>query len=262
MRTTNLLFSGCSITQGIGLHHENQNSMHYANVLTSMMFNNNVKVNNIGVAGYSNLRIFLDTCSELTKSNYDFVFVGWTSYPRFYTWLGLQASEYPGIFLPGTDLDDFDGNDLSYSKKFLNNFRDSFSLISHAHYDILDIVRYVNILKTLAENKNTKIYFLNNFCHWDKNYFRQINVQVKLDLLTNYTNKVLNSKNRNDDEVNFLYKKIHKDYKSLGGIQEKLWLNLYNSMTSMCVDLGNDNLHPGPLTHQSYGNFLANKLSS
>ena len=54
-----------------------------------------------------------------------------------------------------------------------------------------------------------------------------------------------------------LYNKIHNDYKNSGSIQQKLWLNLYQSFVSMMIDYGNDNLHPGPLSHQHYGKFLA-----
>lgn len=257
-----ILFSGCSITHGDGLDLKNQNSMHYSNVLVSEVFDAQAHVNNIGVGGYSNLKIFLDTCIELTKSTqkYDFVFVGWTSYPRFYAQVGLEQYNCNRSFIPGSSLLDFYGNNLSFSSKFLNNLRDSLSLISNPHYDILDIVQYVNILKLLAESKGTKIYFLNNLCQWDANYFNQIESPIKPDLLTNYTNKILNSNNRDDNQIDFLYRKMHKDYQSVGGIQKQLWLNLYDSMISMIIDLGTDNLHPGPLTHQSYGNFLAKKL--
>jgi|688.fasta_scaffold476554_1 hypothetical protein len=255
-----LLFSGCSIVQGIGLDLENQNSMHYANVLAAEMFGDDVLVTNIGVGGYSNLRIFLDTCVELTKSAYDFVFVGWTSYPRHYTWLGLEPYDCTRVFKAGHDLLPFHGNDLSFSDKFLHKLRDDLCLISNAHYDILDIVRYVNILSTLAKSKKTKIYFLNNYCHWDKNFFKKKSKPIKSNSLTKYTNTILNSYNRNDDQINLLYDKIHNDYQSVGGIQEQLWLNLYQPMVSMLIDLGNDNSHPGPLSHESYGKFLSNKL--
>ena len=262
---TKVLFSGCSYTSGAGLDLGSQNPLHYTNVLSKEIFGDSVSIHNIGVDGYSNLRIFLDTCMALSTTHYDCAFVGWTSYPRYYLHIGLEEYECRRMFMPNdSPMIAHNGNDLIFSAKFLNTLRDNLMLISNAHYDILDIVRYVNILKSLAESKNVKIYFLNNICHWDHGYFTQVQSSITPCQLTDYTKKILNTNNRDDSEIEILYKKIHNDYRSCGSIQELSWLNLYDSMSSFIskFDVGNDNIHPGPLTHQYYGKFLAKKLQS
>ena len=262
---TKVLFSGCSCTRGIGLDSESKNPLHYTNVLSKTIFGDSVSIHNIGVGGSSNLRIFLDTCTALATAHYDYAFVGWTSYPRYNFHLGLEEYECMRPFVPnGESITEHNGNDLSFSAKFLNTLRDNLMLISNAHYDILDIVRYVNILKSLAESKNVKLYFLNNLCHWDQGYFTQSQSPITPHILTDYTKKILNTNNRDDIEIETLYKKIHSEYRLHGSIQESSWLNLYNSMASFVpeFDVGNDNIHPGPRTHQHYGNFLAKKLQS
>jgi len=253
----NILFSGCSFAAGTGLVNEKTHELHYANVLSKELFTNQAVINNIGGGGNSNLRIFLDTGIELVQKQYDFAFVGWTSYPRHVFWAGLEEYESRRSISPtSTHLVEHNGNDISFSKEFLKDFGDKFLLVHNTHYDILDLVKYINILKGLADSKNTKIYFLNNLCQWDQNYFDPVSDPIPTNL-TNYTNKLLNSEHRDDAQIKNLYNKIHNDYKNSGSIQQNLWLNLYQSFASMMIDYGNDKRHPGPLSHQRYGKFLA-----
>jgi hypothetical protein len=159
--------------------------------------------------------------------------------------------------MPGGEMVPHHGNDIFFSSEYLNSVRDKFIIMINDHYSILEIVKYVNILTNLAKLKKTKIYFINNYCGWDKEYFKKIDGEILPDRLTSYTNKILNSNNRDDRQIGALYNKIHSDYQNAGSIQESLWLNLYKNIKSNRIDFGNDERHPGPLTHKNYRLFLA-----
>jgi hypothetical protein len=255
-----ILFSGCSFTAGAGLEKSKNNPSHYANVMSNKLFGDAANITNIGIGGNSNLQIFLDTSTEIIQKQYKFVFVGWTGYPRYVFWPGLEEYECrKSINGKSSIIGKHNGNDNSFTEDFLQDFKNKFLLLNNDHYSILDIVKYVNILKNIAENKGTTIYFLNNLCFWDNNYFNEIKDPLPINL-TPYTNKILNSEHRDDIQIKNLYNKIHNNYKSVGGIQQNNWLNLYNSFVSLSKDIGNDNEHPGVISHQYYGNFLASKF--
>lgn len=254
----NILFSGCSHTEGYGLDDGKDDVNNYCNVLASLAFKNNIKIKNIGTAGHSNLRIFLDTCFELSQMTYDFAFISWTSYPRLVTWLGLEEYECKRCFMPNNNIVEHNGNDLQFSSKFLNNLNNNLSLINNDHYEILDIVQYCNLLQNLF--KETKIFFINNVCVWDIDYFSPL-VDFSIDKITSYTKKLLNVTNRDQDQVQRLYHKIHSDYHAKGGINPEQWLNLYRCFQNFRLDLANDNLHLGPRSHKAYGEFLAKEFS-
>jgi hypothetical protein len=252
----NILFSGCSYVEGIGLTDKKSNPFHFVNIFTKEIFHN-CNLKNIGIGGYSNLRIFLDTSDELISNKYDFAFVCWTSWPRHVFWLGLEPYETKRSFLPNWSINAHLGNEIQFDTKFLNSLNKKLCLICSDHHEIVDIIKYIKILNTLAQINNTKIYHINNLCLWDEGYFT-VNKNPKLENLTPYTNKIINSENRSDDQITELYQKIHKEYHNNGSINENLWLNLYgNFKQTSLLDYGNDNFHPGEKSHQNFGLKLA-----
>lgn len=261
--TVSCLFSGCSYVAGVGLDLDKLDENNYTNVFAREVFGNKCSVNNIGVPGWSNYRIFLDTCAELLQKKYDYAFVSWTSYPRHVFWSALELYECQRSILwdAVADIEEQKGNEFTFSADFLKKFRDSYLLTHNDHYEILDLVRYVNILISLAQKTNTKIYFINNLCHWDSDFFTRYSNKLPSEL-TSYTKKLLCVDNRDDIEIGNLYNKMHNDYSNAGGIHEDLWLNLYYSFKHQVTDLGNDKSHPGPKSHKNYGLFLANQFKT
>lgn len=254
----NILFSGCSHTEGYGLDNGKDDVNNYCNVLTSLYFGTDAKIKNIGTAGHSNLRIFLDTCFELSQNTYDLAFVTWTSYPKLVSWLGIEEYECKRCFMPNNYIVEHNGNDIQFSSKFLNDLNNNLSLISNDHYEILDIVQYCNLLQVFS--KQTDIFFINNSCTWDLEYFTHVK-DFSVEKITSYTKKLLNVTNRDVDQVQRLYHKIHNDYHAKGGIREKQWLNLYKCFRNFRIDLAKDNLHLGPKSHRAVGEFLAKEFS-
>lgn len=257
----NVLFTGCSLVHGTGLAGEAADPNNFVNVFTRNVFSNYTLINK-GVPGHSNLRIFLDTCQQLILSKYDYAFVCWTSYPRHVFCLGLEEYNTKRSFVPGNpSIVEHNGNDINFSSEFLTDLRNKLCLIEHPHSNITDIVRYVNILKSIADSQKTKIFFINNICYWDKDFFTKVENPIPTNL-TAYTNKILNSAYRNDNQIKTLYNMMHDDYLTNGSIQEDSWLNLYSSFRLFHqVDVGTDKTHPGPKSHQNFGNFLISKFN-
>lgn len=261
---TSVLFSGCSFVLGTGLDKTKEDQGNFCNILSKNLFgSSNTKINNIAVGGYSNERIFLDTVFELTQSKYDYVFVGWTSLHRYVCWMGLELYDSKRSFIPGQPINALSahkGNDISWSQGQLANFEKYFLLLNHAHYYIRDLTSYINILISLAETKKSKIFFINNMLPWDLGYFDYIRSDITPDLLTNYSNELLNSDNRDDEEINKLYHMMHQHYAEKGGIKEKYWLNLYQSFFNMRIDFTDDRVHPGYKSHKLFADFLTEQF--
>jgi hypothetical protein len=262
-----VLFSGCSFVVGSELDETPEKSKehpgNFCNILTKNLFGDQTKTNNIAVGGYSNERIFLDTAFELTQTQYDYIFVGWTSLHRYVFWMGLELYESKRSFIPGqpmSALTSHCGNDISWSQNQLETFQNYFLLLNHAHYYICDLISYVNILINLAETKKSKIFFINNILPWDAGYFDYIKSNVTPDLLTNYSKELLNSDNRDDQDINQLYHMMHNHYTEKGGINEKYWLNLYQSFFNMRIDFTDDKTHPGHKSHKLFAEFLTEEF--
>ena len=258
-----ILFSGCSVVQGVGLPGQAQDADNFANIISQELGGH---VTNIAVRGNSNERIFVDTAVALSQRRYDMVFVCWTSYPRHVFWPGLELYECRRSLGPAqVPIVEHNGNDTAWSSADFERIRQWFVTLTHDHYSILDICRYGTVLKTLTELQGGRIYFVNTLAPWDNGYFEQFerlaNTAVKPDMLTDYTNQLLNSEHRDDEQINALFQIMRQDLAQAGGILTQHWLNLYQSLHSLKIDTGNDpNQHPGPLSHKRYAELLLKKL--
>ena len=256
----NILFSGCSFVQGDGLDNKYNNINHFSNILANNLFGTGHQIHNIGVSGYSNERIFLDTLHNLTKNHYAYAFICWTSLARYVFWTNLELYDCKVSFTPEliVSVDEYSKN--GWSCKKLNEFQTKFLLLNHSHYYIRDVVNYVNILINVAKYRNTKLYFINNILPWDDKYFNYTPNLVKPSILTDYTNELLNSANRDDEQINKLYSMMHNQYAEKGGINEPNWLNLYQSFFNLMIDVGNDGIHPGIKSHKMFAELLTNEF--
>lgn len=250
-----VLFCGCSYTSGYGFKLGKDEPNLWVNLLHTQGKFANCELTNASVPGRSNSGIFQDAVYNLVKDRYDYAVVNWTSVPRYELELGVETYTTRQLFTPNGVMFDVDVNQATYTKQYLSEIRDRFVSLATDHYEILTSVYYVNALVNLSSRLNTKIFFVNAICPWDKNYF------VKLDNVlpnnyTNYTKKLINIDNRDDDEIFKIYNKIHNEYKAAGGIQEQHWLNLYSSLRSIRIDVNEDNIHPGIKSNQKYFKFL------
>jgi hypothetical protein len=262
---TEILFSGCSYTEGAGLDLEKHDPNNAFNVFAHEYFHNDYNVTNVAKGGNSNLSIYLSTSLALVEKFYDYAFVCWSAYPRYNFRIGFETYEFGKkiCFTPGIVLSDHvihEGHNLSYSKKWLNKFKDTYMLAHHEHFEVVAIMEYMTLLLDQAQSKGTQLYFINNICQWDNEFFNRL-TDFLPDELTEKTKKLLDVDTRDDTEIFKLYNLMHDDFEAHGGIREHKWINLYTPFKNMKIDLGNDNWHPGPLSHKQFGTHLAQRFS-
>jgi len=254
-----VLFTGCSYTAGGGFELAKQEPNLWVNILHSKTFLNEFELHNEAMGGRSNSGIFQDSVDNLTKQHYDLAFVCWTSLFRFEVDLGLELYTTRAVFAPNGPLCDHNLNDVNYSKKYLESIRDRFVTLQTPHLEILNLLIYANSLIRLSKFTGTRIFFINAICPWDNNYFEKLE-NVLPQSYTEYTKNLININNRDDSEIQKLYNKIHLEYNHAGGIQSNYWLNLYQSLRSLQVDVNADGLHPGIKSNQRFFELINTAL--
>jgi len=256
------LFTGCSYTAGTGFTLEKDEPGLWVNLLHSEnKFIQQTQLINAGVPGRSNANIFADTLSYLlTNDDIEYVFVSWTSWPRYEIMLGLELYSTRQLIAPNSHAIQQKLNDITYTSSYLNNIRDRFVTLDHPHNEILNLVKYTSMLAMLSQLKNVKIYFINGLCWWDLNYFNKI-IPVTPTDLTEYTKKIISIDTRDDDEIFKIYNKIHNEYQNAGTINDTHWLNLYQPLWQLKVDVNNDKIHPGLKSNKIFADLLNSSLN-
>jgi hypothetical protein len=85
---------------------------------------------------------------------------------------------------------------------------------------------------------------VNSLGPWSHSYFEHKKIILPSDL-DSYTQRLLEVDRRDDNDIFDLYNMIHTQYAEYGGIQEKYWLNLYNSLQNQRVDtVSSADFHP------------------
>jgi len=249
-----VLAVGCSYTRGHGLTNESMDPFLWVN---SLFPHDAHTVNNVSKTGANNQWIFLETMSQLMKNNYDIVLVGWTAIPRFNFCVGLELYSTSTML---TNVDVNINNKQTISGKWLKSIGDGLRKIHNDHWNLLDLVKYVNILIKIQKQAGGEIFFVNALGPWSNEYFQQKSVNLPSDL-DQYQQDLLQVKFRDDAEIFQLYKMMHDHYNNYGGIQEQHWLNLYKSLRSMQIDnISVDDKHPGYLSQIVYLDYLKPEL--
>ena len=253
-----ILLSGASVTAGLGLPQERHTPELFVNRLaTETLGYSKDNVNNICIVGLDNHNIFLDTAAEITKNTYADVIICWQTIPTINFNFGLETYPTSTSLVAPHKMDATDINLVHkqvISKKKIYEIRMFLLRHYNLHWGILDLVKYINILQTLALANNTRLHFINFALPWDTNhYFRPIDWQVPSELDAT-TQDILAAEFRDDDETRQLYNTIHQAYASPGGINAHLWLNLYDPLKRLQLDnIDQDDRHPGM---QSQGVFF------
>lgn len=254
-----VLFCGCSYVNGDGWPQKKNEPRLWVNLLHDSPLLREHTMVNVGQGGRSNQGIFLDATWHMTHHTHDYAFVSWTSMPRYELELGLETYETRQFFSPNIALREHRLNDVVYNARYLKNINDRFTALAHSHYEIYNLVHYVNCLTNLARLVGTKIFFINALCPWDQDFFSRLE-GVLPDAYTEYTKKLINLDNRDDQEILQIYDKMHQQYESAGGVQKDRWLNLYQSLRSILIDNNDDGIHPGIASNRLYGQLLTQAL--
>jgi hypothetical protein len=257
------LFSGCSYTAGSGFELEKNDPSLWVNLLHSRQLQlSNTQLLNVAIGGGSNADIFKSTVFNLlTQPNIKYVFVQWTSVPRYTLSLGLETYSTTQSFIPNLNLRTHNLHNITYSSNYLRQINDRFTALAHDHYEIVNLLYYINSINHLCQIKKCQIFHINGLCPWDYDYFTKVNNVLPSDY-TEYTKAQIQIDTRSDNEIFELYNIIHNEYNTPGGIQKDTWINLYSSMRNQRVDVNNDGVHPGVKSNQLYYQQFVQTLDS
>jgi hypothetical protein len=261
-----ILISGASISAGSGLIAEKHNPNLFVNRLsTEVLHCTTNSIDNISISGIDNKRIFTDTALNLITGNYSHALVCWQSIPRINLDIGLEKySTTTPIISPEKQTHDINlfakqrvsGKKITDIKQYLMRYH-------NLHWEILDLVKYINILKDIACAHSTCLTFINHIMPWEKNmYFDRVDWTVPLEL-DPFSTSILQSEFRDDNEVQELYSLIHDQYESAGGINPRLWLNLYNPLRDIQIDnVSSTDSHPGVMSQEIFVKYLTPLLKN
>jgi hypothetical protein len=264
MTQTHTAFVGCSYTQGKGLSGTVSNENLWVNLLhNSYKPLMHTTLLNLGVSGSTNAEIFHQAINCV--SNYDcrYLFVAWTSLYRYKFSLGAETYDVQQYWSAGHPLNDVNLHPgITLTKKYLTEIKDKFFSLHHDHCEILKVLNYTATINELCKKLGVNVYFVNNILPWDKDYFELVvSVNRKPADTTKYTQYLLNSDTRDDQEYFEIYDKIHNEYQQTQGLRECNWLNLYSGFKeNFVIDFGIDKQHPGEQSHRQFAWHLLDSL--
>lgn len=225
---------------------------------------------NAGVSGASNTDIFENTVEQITKhrDSIEYLYVMWTNGPRYNFNVGLEDWDTRETFFSHIRSHKIKlSNGDTYSRDYISNLVDRLRTLHHPHYEIVKIIRYSSLLKTLANNSGIKnIRFINELCPWDNCYFNKLDDASPEDYTEFTKNVILEIEHRLDDDILKQYNRIHQDYADAGWCKEleDSWVNLYHSLMSpdVLVDANSDGVHPGVQSNINIFNIIKNSISN
>lgn len=228
-----VLVSGASFVAGHGLNHTSSDPKLWVNQMIHSTFKN-VTINNVATVGRNNEWIFLEAIGNLIKKDYDLLIVGWAPIPRFNFHVGLELYEVSTKFQHNIDYHINGG--MTIFGKDLKKIRDQLFKIHNDHWDLLNLIKYVNALIAIQVTcRKKKIIFFNCHVNLPQDFFIKKNIQLPSDL-SKYEQELLSVDTRDDTEIIALYNMIHNQYDNYGNIHSELWANLYKSFMSLKID--------------------------
>lgn len=249
------------MTSGVGLNKDDVelDAKDHPNLWVNLSCKNipefkNLELLNLSKGGSSNQRIFNSVVEAISQyTDIDYIVCAWTSVPRYNFNIGFELYDTEEVFVPNRQqIRDHRLNQGIYTDKYLRDLSTRFLALHDLHYEIVYVLRYINIITNLIKHHGTKLININALGPWDKQFFNVLpDTASPLDY-TKFTQELLNISNRDDEEILQLYQKQHEQYNSHGGIREHTWVNLYNSFFDEYVDTNYDGVHPGIESNQKY----------
>lgn len=259
-----IIFSGCSYTAGNGWNKtpgqqhlpDKQSPLLWVNQVHKQIKNfSGLELHNFGQGGASNTTIFETTMRVMLEFNttIDTVFCQWTSMPRYNWRMGFDLKENNTTWDPDT---------TTGTSKYAQDVMDRLRVMHHLHWEILKVVNYTNMIRRLGQMIGVRnMFFVNGLCPWDDQYFLHRSDPDPRDYSEfTKTNILEMSKSHTDNYYVKLYNLAHSHYKQAGGIDERTWINLYNSWQNNVIDHNGDGIHPGENSNRLYYELVRRRL--
>jgi len=217
---------------------ERNMDLFWVNLLRNDIFKKH-DVINLGKGGASNQDIFYQASSAIAKyDDIDYIICQWTSYPRYTFEVGLETYDTSASMKMRRD---YDLNDRSLKLSYTRPICDRFISLIYDYGELVKITEFINTLNAFGDKHNIEIIHINGLCVWDEGFFDKKESFLSGDL-SPYTQELLNTANRDDDEIFLIYDKL---FGEISDVSPSRWVNLYDSFRSSRVDYGEDNRHPG-----------------
>ena len=261
-----IIFSGCSYTAGNGWN-PITGSNHKAETASPLLWVNlchreiknfsQLELHNVGVGGASNTTIFERTMRAMLQHNttIDTVVCQWTSMPR-YNW--HSKFDLKDDHTKNWDPTHSDNSENKYVRELIDRLR----VMHHLHWEILKVVEYTNMILKLSQLIGVRnMFFVNGLCPWDDQYFLHRSDPGPRDYSEFTKQNILEVSDHHVDEYWVkLYNHAHTHYKQAGGINERYWINLYNSWQNNVIDHNFDGIHPGESSNRLYCELFKRRM--
>jgi len=244
-------FDGCSLTFGEGFASDIREDYIYCYLIAKKF---NFDLTNIAKGGSSNYTIFMRSAQAILSQQYDVVFTQWSALQRLWLYPGPDAQ----FFLNDSKYPDFKYRDLYISASEKTKLKKLILMLNHDYHNILDLVDYCKILQQLADHNKTKLVYINGHVPWRDDLIAKIDNDNIGQSLSDYSKKMLDFENRDDDEIIKFFNRLQEKIKEL---DQSKWVNLFNSCHLMSTDVGPEGHHPGINSHQWMADQIENYLT-
>lgn len=215
-----IYFTGCSITQGAGFDHQQNDLRLYPNLVCAEY---QAECINQAEGGSDNRKIFLKAAKAIMDNQADIYVVQWSALHRHW----LYPAPNKGIYIGGhTEESPF------------RSFVAQYQLLNHDYNNIMTIIDYTRILENLAQANLVRIIFVNGMIPWTEDLLTQSEFgSYAQELLKDLTDtEVVDFRNRLTNNLEL--------------IDLNLWANPWSSIMAMQQDNAPLDNHPGAKTHE------------
>jgi hypothetical protein len=225
----------------------------------------NLDMVNVSKKNATNIDIFQQTIKVIADygEQIDVIFCQWALLFKYEWNVGFELWPTTESVVPtfAVNHDVNLNNNKTWTREYIKNQIVKFLELHHVHWEIVKIIQYSNIILKLANRYKIPVFFINESFPWDKDYFVELS-NVKPNEYTEFTKKeILNVDNRDDEDIFELYKLAHQHYREAGGVDQKNWINLYDSFFTNQVDkISVDNPLGGVKSNKIYYKIIEQRL--
>jgi hypothetical protein len=249
MHKRKILFAGCSMTAECGFSEQSRIKHHWPHLLSQKF---DCYYNNIAIGGMSNEEIYYRTLETVLQQEFDLVVVMWSAIGRrwiYYNtnnvddWTSINPHSLSGYCCQTTEVKDFS----KINKAFFEN-----SYMNIKHWLLL-----INSLQNIFVNSNQPYVFAKGFDNYLQEFKSANYTNNGFDLASNIM-PLLDFDNRPDY---YIYEKLSIIKNLISQVDCSNWANWdETSFQDSCVDLSEDNMHPGIKSNLNFLNLITNHI--
>ncbi len=234
----NVCFNGCSFTVGEGFPEEQRDLYIYDRLLEQHF---GFSRTNIARGGSSNYTIFMRSAEAIISKKYNCVITQWSTLNRIWLHPGPDTEFFINSASP-----DFAYRHIYLGAKEKATFIDTLMMLNGDYNNILELVRYTKILEAIADSNQVKLVFINGLLPWNDDLVKPLGNDLSKSMSA-YSKELVEFDTRDDAEIIQFFQRLQDQFATLN---QKLWVNLFDSFLANTQDRGPLGHHPGIKSHQ------------